>query len=628
MNPSPIPKQKESFADKDRFEQKASFLWLFLPLLAFVALITILFIERNGVPYQVKPPSSHFLEAAETPTVSGYSEPAVESLVLYDSAFPSEQYILDTITSTLDSLRVRYEVMDVYGADPVDLTKYKTVVVAFHNLDDMAQMRELIDWVEQGGCVLFAARPFISENYRSLYRKLGMISMADLDVVVHGLVFTSDILPGAKGVTLIGVNDFLKYYAYPVQLEAASRLHLTSADELKLPLLWDVDYGQGRFVVFNTSQLAERVNRGIFGAAYSLLEDAFVYPVINSSVFLIDNFPAPIPDGKNEFITEEFNRDIRSYFIDVWWPDMERLANKYGIKYTGELVETYNNQLEEPFVPESATEDTRYLGRRLLQIGGELALQGYNHVPYCLSKDGVNEAHRYPSWPALENQQQSMQALLDFSSELYPGTKPVVYAAPSYVLCPEARQWIPKAFPQIKVITSLLVEEETGSYIQDFEEAPDGIIEFPRVVSGYYLYAYMQLSLLNELGLHYVNSHLITPDDILDPIRRGDRPWKLMRAQFEDQLQWLQQKAPGLRNMTAEEGGMAVQRFYRLKVNATLEQNTYTIHLGNFYDEAWLMLRTSREPVSISGGKITPVTTSLYLIQAERPDIQIQIKEP
>jgi hypothetical protein len=620
--------QEVGFIEKGRPKQKASFLWLLIPLTIFVAMMTLLLIERSGVPYQVEAASSHFLQPAETPAPSGYTEPAVESLVLYDSSFPSERYILDTVADTLDSLRVRYEEKDVYASQPVDLTKYKTVVVTFHKLDDMAQIRELIDWVEQGGRVLFAARPFFSQNDRSLYRKLGLISMADMDVVVHGLVFNSDILPGAKGVSLVGVGDFLKYYAYPVQLEETSHLHLTSADDLKLPLMWDADFGQGRFVVFNTSQLAERVNRGIIGAAYSLLEDVFVYPVINSSTFLIDNFPAPIVEGNNEFITQEFHRDIRSFFVNVWWPDMEGLANHYNLKYTGELVETYNDRLKPPFPPENSVEDHRYLGRMLLNMGGELALQGYNHIPYCLSKDGVNIIHGYPDWPSLENQQQAMQAQIDFSQRLYPGKKFVVYAPPAYVLCPDARQWIPKAFPEIKVISSVLVEEEVETYVQDFEEAPDGIIEFPRIVAGYYLYDYMKLALLNELGLQYVNSHLISADDILDPVRRDDRPWKLMRAQFEDQVKWLQENAPGLRNMTVEEGGMAVQRFSRLKVIAALEQNTYTIHLGNFYDEAWLMLRTTRQPLSITGGKITQVTSRLYLIQADKPDIQIQIKGP
>lgn len=607
-------------------KQKAAFSWLLLPLTVFVALMILLLIERSGVPYQVEAASSHFLEPEETPIASGYFDPAVESLVLYDSAFPSERYILDTVTGTLDSLRVRYEVKDVYPGQTFDLSKYKTVVITFHNVDDMLQMRELVDWVEQGGRVLFAARPFISENYRSLYRKLGMVSMADMDVVVHGLIFTSDILPGAKGVTLVGVEDFLKYYAYPVELEETSHLHLTSSDELKLPLLWDTDFGQGRFVVFNTSQLAEKINRGILGAAYSLLEDVFVYPVINSSVILIDNFPAPIPEGDNEFITQEFNRDIHSFFINIWWPDMEKLASEYGLKYTGVLVETYNDRVEPPFPAENSIEDHRYLGRMLLKSGGELALQGYNHIPYCLKKDGINKVIGYPEWPSLENQQLALKAQFEFSIGLYPGKEFVVYAPPSYVLCPEARQWIPDVFPQIKVITSLLVNEEYGDYEQDFEETPDGIIEFPRIVSGYFLYDYMKLNLLNELGLQYVNSHLISADDILYPVRRGDRPWKVMITQFEDQIKWLQANIPGLRAMTADQGGMAVQRFSRLKVNKILQGNSYTIHLGNFYDEAWLMLRTTHQPLRISGGKITPVTSSLYLIQVEEPDVQIYLK--
>jgi len=404
-------------------------------------------------------------------------------------------------------------------------------------------------------------------------------------------------------------------------------LHITSADELKLPLLWDMDYGQGRFVVFNTSQLAHKVNRGIIGAAYSLLEDVIVYPVINSSVFFLDNFPSPIPEGENDRITKEFKRDIHSFFMNVWWPDMERLAGKYGIKYTGLLVETYNGTTDPPFVPENSIYDHRYLGRMLLKNGGEIGLHGYNHIPLCLQEDGVNEIFQYPDWPSIENGQMALRELNDLGNELFPRQSFMVYAPPSYVLCPAARRWLPQIFPQIKVITSLLIEEEPQSYAQNFEEADDGVIEFPRVVAGYYLYADMKLALINELGLHYVNSHIITPDDILDPVRSAGREWKVMRDQLDQHIKWLQDNTPGLRNMTATEGAMAVQRFYFLKVNATLDETDYTIHLGNFYDEASLMLRSSWEPLSITGGKITKVTSSLYLIVANKPDIKIKFRK-
>ena len=35
--------------------------------------------------------------------------------------------------------------------------------------------------------------------------------------------------------------------------------------------------------------------RGIFSAAYSLLSDCTIYPVINGSAFYLDDFPSPVP---------------------------------------------------------------------------------------------------------------------------------------------------------------------------------------------------------------------------------------------------------------------------------------------------------------------------------------------
>lgn len=581
--------------------------------------------ERSGVYYETRETPLKFIGPQDQPLESGYTDPQVESLLLYDSSFPEERIIEQTVSETLDIMRVKYDKWDVKSPGAVTISKYKTVVLAFHKLDNMQQIHELIDWVEKGGRVLFAARPYISVNFRSLYRKLGMLSMADQDIVVMGLDFKTDLIPGAMGQKMIGSGDFLKFFAYPVQLDAASRVHISSADNLNLPLLWEVDYGQGHFVVFNTSQLAYRVNRGIIGAAYSLLQEAFIYPVINTSVYFLDNFPSPMPEGENEIIKKEFNRDIHSFFMDVWWPDMDKLSGKYGIKYTGLLVETYSGTTEPPFSLENTIYDHRYLGRLLLKNGGEIGLHGYNHIPLCLKEDGINKIFGYPDWPSIKEQQLAIKALNEAGNMLFPKQNFIVYAPPSYILCPEARQWLPKAFPQIKVITSLLIEEEPQSYVQDFTEAADGVIEFPRVVAGYYLYADTKLALINALALQYVNSHLITPDDILDPVRGADREWSVMRNQLDDQIKWVQDNAPGLRNMTAKEGAMAVQRYSRLKVNAVLDQSAYNIHLGNFYDEAFLMLRSYRAPVGITGGKITKVTSNLYLIEANNPDIVIQL---
>lgn len=609
-------------------KQKASFLWLFIPLTIYLALMTILFFERSGVAYKIKDPSVKLLESQDQPVKSHYTDPSVETLVLFDSSYAEERIVDQNVTETLNSMRVPYDSVDVSAPGKIAFNQYKSVIVAFRDLNDLKQLQEMVDWVEAGGGVFFATYPEFSKDFYSLYRKMGVRSAEDGLITVLGFTFTTDLLPGAKGRVLEGTEEFLNNKSIPLQLEPDSLVHITSADNYRLPLLWQKDFGKGRFVVSNTDQFISRANHGILGAAFSLLHDAFVYPVINSSVYFLDDFPAPVPEGSYPTITKEYQRDTRSFFLDIWWPDMQKLADKYGLVYTGLLIETYNDKTVPPFSEDISGEDHRYRGRLLLKTGGEIGLHGYNHIPLCMKKDGINKLLDYTDWPSIENEQMSLKALNDFGHTLFPGQAFRVYVPPSNVLCPEARAWLPKVLPDLKVISSLLLADEgVESYIQNFEEAPDGIVEFPRVVSGYYLYEYSQLALINELGLHYVNSYFIHPDDILDPERSENRTWEQMRDAFEQEVKWVHDSTPGMRSMTVEEGAAAVQRYYRLKVNGAFENGNYVIHLGSFYDTASLMLRTSREPVDITGGKITKVTSSLYLIQANQPDLTIRFRK-
>jgi hypothetical protein len=425
----------------------------------------------------------------------------------------------------------------------------------------------------------------------------------------------------------IGV-DFLEHESLGVFLEPECRVHLVSADDAKIPLLWDYKFGEGRFVVVNTNQFDTKSSRGSIGAAYSLLYDVFVYPVINSSIFFIDDFPAPIPFGKNDLITEEYEMDIQNFYVNIWWPDVLELASKYNLKYTGTMIETYSFNMTPPFDNEFVIERHQYFGGIVLDRGGELGLHGYNHVPLCLEDAKLNEMYNYPpGWPSIDAMQLSLLELNRFTSSIFPDAALNVYVPPSNVLCSSSRVWLPQVLPDLKIISSLYLEGDDDElvYVQEFTEAPDGIIELPRITLGYELNEYMIWSLINELSLHYVNSHFTHPDDILSADRNEQkRGWQYLLSTFEEYVKWLSESSPGLRNVTAKTGAMAVQRYDRLEVKTEFEENEmYVITLGNFYDEAWLMMRSIKKPVIVDGGKITQVTTDLYLIEALEPNIKI-----
>ncbi|NIR63370.1 MAG: DUF2194 domain-containing protein, partial [candidate division Zixibacteria bacterium] len=61
----------------------------------------------------------------------------------------------------------------------------------------------------------------------------------------------------------------------------------------------------------------------------------------------------------------------------------------------------------------------------------------------------------------------------------------------SNILCDEVRRWLPRALPDLRVVSSVYLPSELGlAYEQEFEEADDGIVEFPRIASGFELSDY------------------------------------------------------------------------------------------------------------------------------------------
>jgi len=369
-------------------------------------------------------------------------------------------------------------------------------------------------------------------------------------------------------------------------------------------------------------------SRGIVGAAYSLLFDVFAYPVINASMLYIDDFPSPIPTITNEVITKQYGRDLQNFFVNVWWPDMKELSDRYDLLFTGVIIETYNDFVTPPFEKQSEIERHQYFGGLVLDNGGELGFHGYNHVPLCQASDNKNQALQYPTWASTEAMELSVFELYSFAKSLFPDNNFVTYVPPSNILCSQTRQWLPQVLPDLRVIASVYLEEEDGlAYEQEFMEAPDGIVELPRIIAGYEISSYMRWAAINELGLHYVNSQFLHPYDVLIPVDGETKSWAYLYNKLEDYISWLHGAAPGLRSMTSQEGAMAVQRYDRLTVNSKMLSGAYMITLDDFYDEAWLMFRTNKTPLSIEGGVLSQVSSDKYLIKALETEIKIEFTE-
>ena len=223
-----------------------------------------------------------------------------------------------------------------------------------------------------------------------------------------------------------------------------------------------------------------------------------------------------------------------------------------------------------------------------------------------------------------------MDELTSFQKAVLPYASGSVYVPPSNILSASGRAILGSRVPQVRTIASSYLEDGTDlPYVQEFGVAEDGVVEEPRIVSGSMVGdTYMRTAALSELNLHFVSTHFMHPDDLLDVDRGAAEGWEVYKTGLEDYLEWLTAAAPALRMQTASECAGAIQRFSALTVRLESEADAWTLRLGNFVDEAWLLFRANGgTPGSVSGGELTHLTGNLYLLRADAPIVTMERKE-
>ena len=182
-------------------------------------------------------------------------------------------------------------------------------------------------------------------------------------------------------------------------------------------------------------------------------------------------------------------------------------------------------------------------------------------------------------------------------------------------------------FPELEAVASVYLPGGVA-YVQEFKVAEDGIIEMPRIISGYILEEDVYIAALSELNFHFVNTHFQHPDDVLDEDRGAELGWEEMSGRLETYMEWLYGSAGSIRNLTGTELAGAVQVYDSLEVLRQETDTSLKLMLEGFHDQAWLMLRISEgSPGQVQGGQLTRLQEGLYLLQADSPEVEIELEK-
>lgn len=498
----------------------------------------------------------------------------------------------------------------------------EVIIVTAERLNTLGTSEKIDEFVFNGGYMMFMTALDPDINYEVLYRKFGVSSFAEQKISL-GIDLVSNILIGEKDLQI--TDEFIENSSLLVGLDDDSELLAESSDGV--PLIWRKQYGEGAFMTFNGTMLQEKMNRGIFAGALSLLEPNFIYPILNSKVFFIDDFPAPIAKGKIPVIYEEYKRDIPAFYQDIWWPNMLTIAKKYDIKYTGVIIESYHDDVKPPY--QYPVDADRYnlikYGRELIKSGGEIGIHGYNHQSLVMDSS-VSKSFGYNAWKNEKHMSESIEEVLNYTKVSFPEYSVTSYVPPSNVLSTEGRQAIKNAWPELTVISSLYGEDETGmAYVQEFEIAKDGVIEMPRVTSGYKEMGYdrwAEASVMTGMGFY---SSFVHPDDVISSDRGKSMTWEQIYQGYEENMSRVETTYPWLRSMTATEAALDMAMVLNTQVKWTQNENSIEGEITNYQSKVYYVLRTDRKIGHLSNCTVKKIDTETFLVEANDSKFKIEL---
>lgn len=591
---------------------------------------------NNGKTSEVsaRMPSEVVFDEIDWKSGGAAAKDARKALVLYSPDDEISVKYRDNIKMVLRHMKMRCEELELSRTESVSYDNYDMVILASDRLEtEMTDsVTRLTAYVKEGGRLFWGIlQEETGTQYESVFRSLGITEYGGYSAYSK-LSIKEEILPGMKDMEFEG--EGFRDIGISVNLEAKAKVYVAAKTENgELPMIWNYELGQGSVTVYNGTGISGDFWRGMIAGCISSAFPENMYPIVNASCIFLDDFPSPQYENESTIVKKDYNRNVKEFYRDIWWPDMQKAAKKYGFIYTGLFIATYNDIVDpDDFEFETNTLE-QYYGNSLLKNGFEMGAHGYNHQ--SLAGEGETpEALGYHAWSGQSDMEASVNELEKIASDMFPGVVMTTYVPPSNYLSVEGRKAVKEALPNLKTISGVYTSEgEEGSvYVQDFEIAEDGVAEFPRISSGMMPEDFDTFEYMNGLGLHGVFSHFVHPDDIFDEERGKNQSWEKLYESYCDMLNTVNSRYPFLRELKASDAGTALKAAEAAVPHIIYGSDEITGNCDNFPGEVFFYLRTDKEPVAADGSceiqKADKKHGSMYyVVTVKKEEFRIELVE-
>ncbi|ANC78640.1 hypothetical protein ABE65_018290 [Fictibacillus phosphorivorans] len=556
-------------------------------MLITILCIIIVQISRIGEVHWLFPQQEvRDKEQALIPTISGAVKgDQLEILVLGNKESLKDNPSMLHLNKSLELAKLSFTYID--SLDRVSASPL-TIVVVLDEKKAIAEEDNIRDFVNEGGR-LFVGLRFFHPNLNDV---MGIERVEGFNPNnLTGVIFKKPFVPIYPDIE--DSHGKIPNNSLEVTLQDDSEVYLESQET---PILWYHSYGKGKVAYWNGTMLQGKGARGLLLQSLSLLPPRFVSSRLEMSVFFIDDFPAPFPDGDHENITPAFDTSVSSFYKNIWWPDMKELQDQYSLKFTHAFIGTYraDQKMKTEHLIKQNQSKFLFFGRDALRNGDELSLHGYNHQSLVTKKEPIDDEFEYIPWNSQEQMEEGISRVMKMNEHFFPNYTIKTYVPPSNVINKTGIKALSQAAPSIDTISSLyLGDNKQGSFIQEFgyDENNSGYFHLPRVSSGYAPDLYEQFSYADALANAGILSHFIHPDDLLDPYRNKGFKWPDLNVELDRHLKNIYETYPFLKGVTAQEAKKLYLSYSESEMSVDYQENQLIIYGKNLVSPSVFLIR-------------------------------------
>lgn len=553
-------------------------------------------------------------------------------LILYGNEIKETQGIKNGLEEVFNFSKVKYDSTSISTDKILNFSEYSLIILTAENYSGLLKENYLgiKENIEKGGNLFIAQR-----SYRSPFNKMAGIEKIGEFIETKSFILKKDIFPGLKDLKpekyILGSSG--------LKMELKKDLDIIATTDKDEPLMWVRKYGEGKVFFSNTTLFQGKIFRGIMKQLIAYVEDVTFFPILNSKVLQIDDFPSPIPVVQNEVIKKEYGMDTWEFFNHIWWQDMMGIAERQRLKMTGFIIIEYNDSTIKDKVVrvgKKTFDDLSKRGRELKSIGGELGVHGYNHYPLGLEKEIDYQEYGYTPWENVDAMKKGLMVAKEEIEDIYGKNFNIYsYVAPSNLLPASGKKAIVEIFNKIKAFCGIFYgEDEPGLLLQEVGRDPDfnEIYALPRMSSGFFYTDTIVWQIFNAIGAYGYLSHFIHPDDIMDKERGNGKSWEALKTEFEKIFLTVNNNYPVLKPQIQSEMTYDYSLIENIDVEYEKKGNEVYINIKNFRGQFYSHFKVrNKKIIKILGGDFKFISESenqsFYIITVKEPQVKIILED-